>query len=166
MLSLTIGRYEKMLSQAKITESNAVYTTQPNAGVLNAKRSGKWDCTLSEVLIGEYWIIPLTSKKMLKSEGYAMNNCCRDYTSRCEEMEYCIFSIRDRTGERMATLGLKKEQSYWYLDQCFGASNKDVLEETKSYFDEDGMEQTESTSSEMYYVAHEVARLMNAIGNC
>ena len=155
-----------MLSQSRIiTESNAIFTAELVADASNAKRSGKWDCPLSEVLVGEYWIIPLTSRKLLKSEGYAMNNCCRDYISQCEAMGYCIFSIRNRTGERLATLGLKKEQNYWYFDQCFGASNADVLEEILTYLDENGMEQTESTSSEIYYVAHEVARLMNTVGN-
>ncbi len=156
---------KKMLSQSKLTETKAIFTEEPGVGASNAKRPDKWDCPLSEVLVGDYWIIPLTSKKMLKSEGYLMNNCCRDYLLRCREMEYCIFSIRNRTGERMATLGLKNEQSYWYFDQCFGVSNEDVLQETFTYLDEDGMEQMESISSEIYYVAHEVARLMNCIGN-
>ena len=103
---------------------------------------------------------------MLKSEGYWMNNCCRDYAGQCADSEYCIFSIRSRSGERLATLGLISDQGYWYFDQCFGPANTDVLEETSLFLDEDDVLQTEWFPTEIYYVAHEVIRLMNSAGCC
>ena len=116
------------------------------------------------MLIGDYLIIPLTSEKLLKSEDYMMNNCCRDYVDQCAELTYCLFSIRSRPGERLATLGLTCSGGYWRFDQCFGPSNTEVLEETRTYLDEGGEVQEELFATDLYYVAHEVARLMNSTG--
>ena len=91
-----------------------------------------------------------------------MNNCSRDYARKCEAFEYCIFSIRKRTGERLATLGIANDQGYWVFDQCYGPSNTDVLEETYEYLDEDEVLQYDWEPTELYYVAHEVVRLMNS----
>ena len=150
-----------MLSQTTVNELNTIYTD--NFSVITArKRSGKWKCKLDETLIGEYLITPLTSTRMLKSEGYWMNNCIRDYTRQCEALQYCIFSIRRRTGERLATLGLANDRESWVLDQCYGPSNSEVLEETIEYIDEDEELNYESNPTELYFVAHEVVRLMNS----
>lgn len=99
---------------------------------------------------------------MIKSEGYMMNNCCREYIAECAEKNYAIFSIRRRSGERLATLGLCYDKDYWRFDQCVGPLNKDVMEETRGYLDEDGMLHTEIFATELYFVAHEVGRLMNS----
>lgn len=150
-----------MLSQTQAGRSNVLFAGQLTAAS-GKRRSAKWECRLSEKLIGEYLVIPLTSAKMLKSEGYWMNNCCKEYVHQCADLTYCLFSIRSRSGERLATLGLASEQGSWGLDQCFGPSNIDVLEETLVYLDEDEVVQTEWVPTEMYYVAHEVVRLMNS----
>ena len=93
-----------------------------------------------------------------------MNTCCRDYREQCAELSYCLFSIRTRSGERLATLGLTCRGGYWRFDQCVGPSGMEVLEETRSYLDEDGELQEEIYATELYYVVHEVVRLMNSTG--
>ena len=128
------------------------------------QRNRKWVCGLSETLVGEYLVIPLVSTRMLKSEGYWMNTCCREYADRCAEGTYSLFSLRSRSGERLATLGLAKDLGRWVLAQCCGPSNSDVLEETLVYLDEDDAVQTEWVPTELYYVAQEVVRLMNGSG--
>lgn len=153
-----------MLSQSKVDYFNDLFVTKSATGNSVNKRSKKWECKLSEMLIGEYFITPLTSAKLLKSEGYQMNNCCRDYVDQCAEMTYCLFSVRSRVGERLATLGLNCNDGHWRFDQCFGTSNTEVLEEIRTYLDEDGELQEELYATDLYYVAHEVARLMNSVG--
>jgi len=153
-----------MLSQTKVNELNALFGAELTTETFAGRRSGKWECTLSEMVIGDFFIVPLTTTKMLKSEGYVMNNCCRNYKELCENQEYSIFSIRSRSGERLATLGLTKEPGYWRLDQCFGPANAEVLEEMSCYLDEDEVLQTEYHPTDLYYVAQEVARLMNGPG--
>ncbi len=152
-----------MLSQPRCQAVNTVFEARLAKRTSNKKRTKKWKCKLSEMLVGEYCITPLTSAKMLKSESYLMNNCYRDYIPQCAELKYCFFSITSRSGERTATLGLIYDEGSWCFDQCFGSSNRDVLEETLEYTDDDGMLQIESSATELYYVAHEVVRLMNAI---
>lgn len=125
------------------------------------KRSHKWNCNLSEMIIGDYLIIPLTSTKQLKSEAYWMNNCCGEYVDCCASLHYSIFSIRSRSGERLATLGLAYQQDCWVFDQCMGPSNEVVIEETREYLDENGELQLEWYGTELYYLSQEVARLMN-----
>ena len=68
-----------MLSQSKVDYFNDLFATELAVGNSVERRPKKWKCKLSEMLIGEYLIMPLTSAKLLKSEGYHMNNCCRDY---------------------------------------------------------------------------------------
>ncbi len=153
-----------MLSQATVTDLTTLFSTELATGNSVERRPSKWKCQLPETLVGEFLIIPLNSAKLLKSEGYQMNNCCRDYIDQCAEMKYCLFSIRSRSGERLATLGLEYEHDYWRFDQCFGPSNTEVLEETRTYLDEDGEFQEDIYATDMYYVAHEVARLMNSSG--
>lgn len=151
-----------MLFPNNIKESNSPVVQNFPHQAAKSKRDKKWDCKLSETLIGEYLIVPLTSVKMLQSESYAMNNCCRQYRQQCAEMNYCIFSIRRRSGERLATLGLHYIEGYWRFDQCTGPSNSEVMEEIEGYFDENGKFQTELFATELYFVAQEVARLMNS----
>lgn len=153
-----------MLSQTTVNELNTIFVGKLSVSS-SRRRSGKWECKLAETMIGEYLVTPLTSAKMLKSEGYWMNNCSRDYTRQCEEFEYCIFSIRKRTGERLATLGLANVRGSWSFDQCYGPSNLEVLEETSEYLDEDEVLQFDCSPTELYYVAHEVVRLMNSKDN-
>jgi hypothetical protein len=158
------GGTKKMLSQSKVDYLNDLFVTEVAAGNSVERRQRKWKCKLSEILIGEYLIIPLTSAKLLQSESYHMNNCCADYVDQCAEMTYCLFSIRSRSGERLATLGLIYTQGYWRFDECSGPSNTEVLEESRTYLDEDGELQEELFATDLYYVAHEVARLINSAG--
>ena len=122
----------------------------------------KWACKLPETLLGDYFIVPLTTVGLLKSESQKMNNESINYAHRCANLDYCIYSIRRRTGERLATLGLFSEDGYWQFDWCSGPSNIEVLEESVEYLDDEGILQAEHYPTELYYVAHEVVRLMNA----
>lgn len=151
-----------MLSQSDLL--NPCLLPELANGTSARKRLKKWQCNLSEMLVGDYLIIPLTSATMLKTEGYRMNICCRHYAGQCANQTYCVFSIRRRTGERLATLGLKYDNGYWQFDQCVGPSNSDVLEEKLEYFDEEGELQVEWYATDLYYVAQEVGRLMNSTG--
>lgn len=151
-----------MISQSKVEEFGTINVAHFGPVVSGKKRYSKWECGISETIVGDYLIIPLTSAKRLKSEGYLMNNCCRDYIVQCADLVYGLFSIRRRSGERLATLGLTCDDGYWRFDQCMGPFNSDVVEEIREYIDEDGVIQAELSVSELYYVAHEVARLMNS----
>jgi hypothetical protein len=99
---------------------------------------------------------------MVKSEAYWMNNGCEVYIYQCAGMEYALFSICTRSGERLATLGLANDKGGWRFERCTGASHSEVLEETLEYFDDDGVLQREYFPTELYYIVHEVVRLMNA----
>lgn len=155
-----------MHSQLKVDELKTVFSPKSFSRVGGKKRIKRWSCRISEMLLGDYVVTPLTSAKMLKSEGYRMNSCCRDYTEQCAASTYSIFSIRSRIGERVATLGLVYDQGSWQFDQCFGPSNSEVMEEVQTSLDEEGELRTECYATELYYVAHEVVRLMNAPVAC
>lgn len=150
-----------MLLQTKVDERINVFAVKLSK-VSGDKHSRKWKCKLDEVFVGDYLIVPLTSVKKLKSEAYLMNNCCCDYARQCANLEYGIFSIRSRSGVRLATLGLILAQGYWRFDQCFGPANMEVLEESLEYYDDDGVLHSECYPTELYYVAHDIVRMMNA----
>ena len=121
-----------------------------------------WPCPLTEELIGEHLVVSLTSIKQVLNEAESLNNFCREYITRCAGGSYSLFSIRSRSGERLATLGLSKEDDYWRVERCVGQADADMLEESMSFLDEDDALHTECYATELYYIAHEVARLMNA----
>ncbi len=150
-----------MLTESQVEELNILFAVELAMAHTSKKSPGKWGCILTEVVIGDYVVIPLTSAKMLKSESYWMQNCCQEYASLCAKLEYCIFSIRTRFGKRFATLGLIMTGGYWYFEQCFGQRNTEVLESKWEYTDEEGFIQSECVTADIYYVAHEVVRLMN-----
>lgn len=150
-----------MLTQTRPQNIDGLFETNLSSGFSKIK-SGKWECPLEEMIVGDYLIIPLTSTKMLKSDGYWMNNCCKEYSDRCATGEYALFSIRSRSNERIATLGLVNKSSSWQFDQCYGVGNAEVLEETIVYLSDDGELQSESYPTELYYISHEIVRLMNA----
>lgn len=153
-----------MLTQTKVNPSSSLFTNHsPQSFKKSKKRS--WKSQLFETIVDQFLIIPVTSAKMLRSEAYWMNNCCQDYAGQCANLEYNIFSIRSRSGERFATLGVINDNGYWRFDQCFGSSNSNVLEETLEYLDEDDVLQEERFPTELFYVVHEVVRMMNVNGD-
>lgn len=149
-----------MLSQ--IQESHrGLFTAEIKERRAEGER-GNWYCKLTETIIGEFLITPLNSRKKIQSEAYIMSNCCRQYTDACAALEYGLFSMRSRAGERMATLGLRRKDGHWRFDKCLGPSDAEVAEESLCYCDDNNVVQTESYPTELYYVAQEVVRLMNA----
>lgn len=153
-----------MFTQSRVNLSSTLFTNHLSQSFIKPKKR-KWKCRLPEIIVDQFLVIPITSAKMLRSEAYWMNNCCRDYTSKCATLEYNIFSIRSRSGERLATLGVESDRGYWRFDQCFGPSNSDVLEEKLEYLDEEDVLQEERFPTELFYVVHEVVRMMNAKGD-
>lgn len=153
-----------MLNQTKNKPSSTLFTNSSLQSFKKSKKK-KWKSQLSETIVDQFLVIPVTSAKMLRSEAYWMNNCCQDYAGQCVNLEYNIFSIRSRSGERFATLGVINDNGYWRFDQCFGPSNSDVLEEISEYLDEDDVLQEERFPTELFYVAHEVVRMMNVTGD-
>lgn len=151
-----------MLTQTHLPKAKAHFVKELQSPS-RKKRSGKWPSLLDETVIGDFLAIPLTSAKMMKSEAYWMNNCCRDFTESCAHGEYGLFSIRRRTGERLATLGVAKSSTGWCFDQCYGPSNVDVLEETVVYLGDEGELHSESYPTELYYISQEVVRLLNSV---
>lgn len=121
----------------------------------------KWTCPLPMLRIDEFDIVPLTSIRMLNSEGYHMHNCCKDYAAQCAEGTYYVFSIRDLLGERFATLGAKKVDDHYNLDQCFGPSNSNVTDMFIVHTDDDDIPDVEWQRTELFYVASEVIRVLN-----
>lgn len=150
-----------MLSESRVNNLSRI-CVNGQENVRSTRHSRNWKCKLPETLVGDFLIIPITSTKSLRSEAYWMSNCCGNYTRSCADDEYSLFSIRSRSGERLATLGLVNDNGSWRFDQCFGPSNSEVLEETLEYLDEDGIAHSEYWPTELYYVAHEVVRLMNS----
>ncbi len=121
----------------------------------------KWNCPLPSLRIDEFGIIPLTSTRMLKSEGYHMNHCCKDYAMLCAKGTYHVFSIRDQSGERLATLGARKIDDHYNLDQLFGPYNSYVTDMFIEHTDDNGMPHVEWQRTELFYVASEVIRGLN-----
>jgi len=137
--------------QAELTRSKA---SKPAKTLL-------WKCDLHQTFIGEYLLLPITSLRKLHKEEQVLNNNCSSNLFRCYNETYSAISLRTRSGERIATICLQKEQNYWELDSCLGRNSENVLEETLIYMDEDLNVQEETTPTDLYYICQEAVRLMN-----
>lgn len=150
-----------MLSQPQITQGNLASTVNSFSST-SISTTRKWPYTIPETIIGDYLIVPITTAKMLKSESHYLNNNSDQYLSGCSRHENCAFSMRDHFGFSQATLVLSHNNEGWRFEKCHGPSNTNVLEEIIEFFDENEIAQTEYYPTELYYVAHEIIRLMNA----
>ena len=159
----TYGRQTMELQVAK-RETRPILRKIAGNSKTTRKIAKKWDCPLTETLVGHFLVMPLTSVKQVHSEETEMNLNFMEYIPRCSQKEYALFSIRTRSGERLATLGLDYDSDSWHFDQCYGPGRSEVLEEPLEYLDDEGEPQTEWYATELFYVGHEVVRLMNASG--
>lgn len=152
-----------MLSPQVVSELNLLFAEELNEAdnVESHKRSRNWNCPIQEVQLGTHTIIPLTSPREVKSEGYMMQNCVRDYIGRCRDGCYLLFSIRTLAGNRIATLGATKRHGRWYFDDCLGGQNSEVLEQTFEDYDDNGCPVFETEYTEIFSVAHDIIRRLN-----
>ncbi len=92
-----------------------------------------------------------------------MHNCCKDFAAQCAEGTYHVFSIRNTSGDRLATIGAKKVDDHYSLDQCFGPSNSNVTDMFIVHTDYNNIPDVEWQRTDLFYVASEVIRVLNEI---
>jgi hypothetical protein len=157
-----------VLSSKVVSELNLLFSRElaVTTKLNSEKGSGKWFCSIRAVQIGEYMIVPLTSPRDVKSEGYMMKNCVREYIHLCKDGKYLLFSIRNSLNERIATLGVERRDNRWYFDECLGEENSVVMETTVDPLDANNYEYEIFEYTEMFSVAHEIVRLLNRKGLC
>ena len=126
-------------------------------------KSIAWQSGLSETIIGAYLMVPLTSIKMLFEEESETGKSYRDFIFRCFHNNYRLFSVRDRSGQRLAVLGISRVNGYWALDFCRDPFDANMLEEYLVYLDDENTVQEEMVPTELYYVSQEIVRLLNAM---
>ena len=150
-----------MHTQVQLDSLNKLFSTEITEAIKGTRT--RWYCPVSQIEIGGLLIIPLVSSKMLKSEAHAMRNCINSYLQECAEERYCLFSVRDlyNRNRRIATLGAYKDEGYWVFDQCVGEENIDVTEEEIESIDQNGKTHYQEYKNDIFYVSHEVVRLMN-----
>lgn len=152
-----------MLTSQIVDELNDLFAEEFGLTTSNKSelKNKGWHCPIHIVRLSEYIVMPLTSSRRIKSEGYLMQNCVRGYVDQCRNGEYLLFSIRNLGGKRIATLGVNKRGDRWYFDECLGKENSAVIEVAREDFDADHNMCLEIEYTELFSVAHEVVRLLN-----
>lgn len=152
-----------MLSSKLVDEMNLLFAQELELARTEKakKKSGPWSCPIKVTKLDKYVIVPLVSSKKVKSEGYKMQNCVREYITQCQGGSYLLFSILNEEGIRVATLGAIRRDDRWDFDECLGRKNSEVLETQLEYSDVDGFHIVELEYTEIFSVAHEVIRLLN-----
>ena len=121
------------------------------------KRNFSWESALESFRLGNYWIEPLTSSRMLREEARIMQHCVNFYDVLCHRGQARVFSVRDEAAYRLATVSLLWKDDYWHLEQMKGPANQEILFRQSDYEGEpleDRLEQTE-----LYYVGQEILQL-------
>ena len=136
-----------------------IFLAEQQARSTSKKPRYRWVSALSQLWLGDFLFLPLTSTKDLVFEGRAMRNCVARYDESCAKGIYRVFSIRDLDEKRLATLGLTFGAFGWKLDQCLGKRNINLITGTALGFCDDvGFYEVEE-NNDLYYAAQEVARL-------
>lgn len=143
------------LRQEQIDELNAIFGL--NKRGKKKKRELVWESALGACEIGGYQILPLTSSWALRQEGREMQHCVGSYVEMCCKGRARVFSIRDLTGRRLATMSVAINDSYWYLEQVQGVANSDVSTSEEVYYDGERTV-TKLDMTDVYYVAYDVVR--------
>lgn len=91
-----------------------------------SKQPTAWEPAFSEpVWIDGFEFVELTSAEALREEGYAMKHCVGGYAHRCLNGWSRIFSVKDSSAGRLATLELLcADRQIWKVAQLFGKCNR------------------------------------------
>jgi hypothetical protein len=73
----------------------------------------RWDVPLPTFVHGRWQVVALRDSYELWEEGHHMRHCARTYADPCKNGEYVVFSIRNSSGERVATGGLERRAGRW-----------------------------------------------------
>lgn len=119
------------------------------------RRNLEWASDLPECEIGDYLIVPLTTSRQLRAEGRAMKHCAGHYDELCRRELARVFSIRDLSGNRLATASLIWRDDYWHLEQIKGHGNAEVLESEATFFNGNSTV-TQLEPTELYFVGQEI----------
>lgn len=119
------------------------------------KRNLEWASDLPACEVGEFLIVPLTTSRQLRAEGRAMKHCAGHYDELCHRELARVFSIRDLSGNRVATASLIWLDDYWHLEQVKGPENAEVLESEETFFN-GNTTVTQREPTELYFVGQEI----------
>ena len=72
-----------------------------------------------------YEAILLDNALAIREEGEAMSHCVGSYSEDCRDGRFAVYSIRDKRGDRVSTLGLRLRPSI-KLNQHYGRFNAPV----------------------------------------
>lgn len=125
------------------------------------KRNLEWVSDLPACEIGEFLIVPLTTSRQLRAEGRAMKHCASHYDELCHREQARVFSIRDLSGNRLATASLIWLDDYWHLEQVKGHENAEVLESEETFFN-GNTTVTQREPTELYFVGQEILQRYRA----
>jgi hypothetical protein len=87
-----------------------------------------WESPRPEQEIAGHQVIPLTSGRALWDEAVAMKHCADLYAERCLKGQWLLFSVRDLTGKRKATISYERGCEEWDFVQVCGTANSQVSE--------------------------------------
>lgn len=91
----------------------------------------QWRSTLPQLEIAEHLIVPLTSGAALWEDAVDMKHCADIYVERCLGGRWQLFSVRDLSGRRQATVAytLPLDSDIWRFVEVAGRANRQVSDD-------------------------------------
>lgn len=81
-----------------------------------------WLEALTPLNLGDFEIIPLKSPADLAEEGAIQHHCVKSYAPDVARQRYAVFAIN---GSERLTLGVRRTDNYWSVDQLKGPCNQE-----------------------------------------
>lgn len=87
-----------------------------------------WQSPVPELEIAGHKVVPLNTGKALWDEAVNLKHCADVYAERCLKGQWSLFSVRDLTGKRRATISYERGCEDWDFVQVCGTANSQVSE--------------------------------------
>ena len=97
---------------------------------LESREIRKWKSSLIDYQCDNFTIKEIIDERELATEGSEMHHCVSIYADEAYINKYKIFSIKEETSDKRATLGIRKTYNGWILDQVRGYCNATIVSES------------------------------------
>ena len=104
---------------------------------LSRRAQMRWEVPVPTFEHGPWRVVALRDSYELWEEGHHMRHCSRTYAESCKRSKYIVFSIRDLSGERVATGSLDCRSGSWEVRSVRALANRPasprMLEVARAY---------------------------------
>jgi hypothetical protein len=127
LLRILIAGLQRKLNLPQATTHPKV--ARPRKKVADALRELRWRSVLPTTTVGAYTVVPIETAWRLRQEAMRQHHCADRYLRECLVRESRLFSVINRSGHPVATIGIERKGRTWQSFGIRAACNRPVARE-------------------------------------